>query len=277
MIYNPNPQYPNNAYNPYSNLAGVQYGAPATYTSIGGYPQQMYGYNGGYYSGLYGYNPYAERQRQEQMIVQQREAQRSQSKIFKTLYGCACSYQGAEVNDDIYNSLDPKDVVVDDLSDLTVEEQHEYYKALNLQQYQMQEQAIIDHMQYSNTVVQGNPYMEQLYNQTAKMIDEGQKKYGDIGMVEYFNKYAGKEYMEVIEERNKKKNNNVRSLYNPNDYNALLNAHKEGLFGNTFNPNANIDDQEVRLPSHISAKARQERRKRFLDSILANTGGMNNG
>lgn len=279
MYYNPQ----QNAYN---NLAGMSYGVPANCSpymrTIGGYNSNIvpmgYGYNGGYYSGYYNqYNPYQIKQQQEMMLAQQREAQRQQSDIFQSLCRCSAYYQYGDVSQETIDNIDPYKasnyVDPDDISDFSYDEQKEYFRILNLENSLRMTQNMITQM---NTMQNGyiqnyNPQAQAYCNGYCKMIEDYNKKLGNIGLAEYMEKYAGIEYMEALEHQSKNNQNNVRSLYNHNDYNSLLNRHKEGLFGsNVFNPNASIDDQEIKLPQLVSEKTKQERRRLFMEAVLSN-------
>lgn len=276
--------YPqNNQYNPYNNIiAGTSNGVPASYPyqqqypymqTIGGNMQPIgYGYNGGYYTGSYGYNPYAERQRQEIALAQMREQQRQQSDIFKRLYKGSCNLLDIEITPEGLKQFNPQFVQQqDDLSDLTMDQQQEFFEIQRKQVYLDQEKANIAQLQ-SQPFTNYNPYTVGYSNGYAQMIQDYTEKLEGVGLVEYLDKYAGVEYMNACTRSTNNNTNNIRSLYNPGDYNALLNHHKEGLFGNIFNPNVSIDDQEVRLPTAISEKTRQERRAAFLNAILSNGG-----
>lgn len=282
MQYYPQPQQNYNAYN---NLAGMSYnGIPAGCSpymqTIGQTNIVPFGYNGyntggGYYTGYYNnYNPYVIKQQQEMTMAQYREQQREQSSIMKKLYKCSCNYFGQEEDQSIVNKLSHINGIIepDDISDFTFDEQQEYYRILRKEQELKQNQEIINNMQNNpDSVLPYNPLVNAYCTTYAKMSNDYQDKLKDMGFVEYFNTYAGQEYMEALINKSKRGNNNLRTLYNPDDYNSLLKRHKEGLFGNALNPDASIDDMEVRLPSVISEQTKQERRMRFMNAVLSNS------
>ena len=109
--------------------------------------------------------------------------------------------------------------------------------------------------------------LDRIYEQQRKEVPE------DVTVQEYFEKYAQRDYMKAIEYEQRKVQNTSK-LYNKSDYNALIDKHKSTLFGNVLNPNVSIEDQEIKLPTYISDQQRQERRKRFYDTVLSKIGGV---
>ena len=93
----------------------------------------------------------------------------------------------------------------------------------------------------------------------------------DISLIDYLENHAGKKYADA-KTREQKRNNTTGKLYNKTEYGNLLDQNKSSLFGGVFDPNASLDDQEVRLPNLISEQTRQERRKRFMETILSQGG-----
>ena len=269
-------QYNNQYNNPYNNMNYI--GSNSQYNP--------YYNNGGYYSGYYNnFNPYElQKQRQMQIDVYNRQ-QQYQVDMLKTLYKSSCSYTGTEVTDEALNFYDRYSPNYKyngpDISDLTYEQRIEYNTRRNndlsiekSQQECYRMNNILMNQQYNSldllkmSIIQ---YNAQVFQKERERVP------ADTDLVTYLNKYASKDYYDALQNINKKQQS-TSQLYNSGDYNALLNKHKNTLFGNALNPNANLDDQEITLPTSISDEQRQERRRRFFESIMQNqSGGISNG
>lgn len=234
------------------------------------------GYNNGYYTGNYNqFNPYAIQQQRELQLAQQREVQRNESTIFKKLHKASCSYNEFEIKDEDLRRYDPSfEQQNNDIEGLNQNELDEYYSLLRQDQYKQNQQQFIIQMQMQPQMPYINPIGVAYANAYYEINQKAKKEIpNDVGLVEYLEKYAPKQYIEALEYESRKSQADLTKLYNKTDYNKLLNMHKTSLFGDVFNPDATIDDQEIRLPNLISQKTRQERRKQFLDTIM-NGGGM---
>jgi len=266
MYYYPQQQIP--MYN--NNFGGMSYIPPNPIGNIT--PLGYGGYNNGYYTGNYNiYNPYNLIQQRELQLAQQREVQRIQNDVFKKLHMASASFLGYEVTED---DLSKYNIVnEDDVSDLSYSEQETYYKLKQKEDYMRYHQQQIISMQ-GNTV----PCMSALGYAYAKAyyeINQKNKKEipDDVGLAEYLEKYAPKKYLEALEYEQKQAQLDLTRIYNKADYNELLKRHRSTkIFGDVFNPEVSIDDQEIKLPHKISDQLRQERRKKFLDAILKGGG-----
>lgn len=224
---------------------------------------------GGYYTGNYNsYNPYYLQQQRELQLAQQREVQRTESSIFKKLYKASSTYLGLEINQEDLDKFDPQ-FDEDITKDFDSEELQEYYRLQRLDEYKQYNQQQIINMQ-GNSVpcinATGIAYLNS-YNQMNQQAKE--EISDDVGLVEYLEKYAPRKYMEAAEADQKRAQADLTKLYNKGDYNELIKKHENSMFGSSvFNPDASIDDQEIRLPNLISEQTRQERRRQFLDTIL---------
>jgi hypothetical protein len=235
--------------NPIGNIAPLGYG----------------GSYGGYYTGNYQrYNPYYLQQQREIQLAQQREAQRTESSIFKKLYKASATCLGMEVTEEDLSRFDP--VYEEDLTnDLDPDELREYYQLQNQERY-------LDYHKQQIIAMQGNTTQcvsatgAAYANGYAKMYEQARKEIpSDVGLAEYLEKYAPKKYMEALEADQKRNQADLSKLYDKGDYNELIKRHKDSMFNsNVFKPEANIDDQEIKLPVMISEKTRQERRQQFL-------------
>ena len=242
--------------------------------------------NGGYYSGYYNnFNPYELQKQRQMQIDEYNRQQQYQVDMLKTLYKSSCSYTGTEVTDEalhFYDRYSPNyKYNGPDISDLTYEQRIEYNTRRNndlsiekSQQECYRMNNILMNQQYNSldllkmSIIQ---YNAQVFQKERERVP------ADTDLVTYLNKYASKDYYDALQNINKKQQS-TSQLYNSGDYNALLNKHKNTLFGNALNPNANFDDQEITLPTSISDEQRQERRKRFFESIMQNqSGGISNG
>lgn len=242
--------------NPIGNIAPLGYGG-------------MYG---GYYTGNYNrYDPYYLQQQKELQLAQQREDQRTQSSIFKKLYKTSSNCLGLAITEEDLGRFDPQ--FDEDLTTgMNQEEMETYYYLQRRDEYMNYHQQQISAMQ-GNSIpcmsTQGYAY-NQAYNQ---MYDKAKKEIpDDVGLAEYLEKYAPKKIMEAYEQDQKKAQADLTKLYNKTDYNELIKSNRS-IFGSTvFNPDASIDDQEIRLPNLISERTRQERRAQFLNAIVGNGG-----
>jgi hypothetical protein len=248
-IYNNGGMY-NIPPNPIGNIAPIGYG----------------GYNNGYYTGQYSYyNPYYIQQQRAIQLAQQREAQRVESGIFKKLQTASASFLGYELTEE---DLKRYDVVYDEdiVSDFGIGDQEEYYRLKQIDDYKRSMQQKIIQMQgdlvpciSSQAVAYCNAY-NQMHEKAKKEIPD------NVGLLEYLEKYAPKKYMEALEHDQRKVQADLTKTYNKVDYKELIDRSR-GIYKSVFNPDANIDDQEIKLPNFISEKTMQERRKRFLAQL----------
>lgn len=269
-------QYNNQYNNPYNNMNYI--GSNSQYNP--------YYNNGGYYSGYYNnFNPYELQKQRQMQIDEYNRQQQYQVDMLKTLYKSSCSYTGTEVTDEALHFYDRYSPNYKnngpDISDLTYEQRIEYNTRRNndlsiekSQQECYRMNNILMNQQYNSldllkmSIIQ---YNAQVFQKERERVP------ADTDLVTYLNKYASKDYYDALQNINKKQQS-TSQLYNSGDYNALLNKHKNTLFGNALNPNANLDDQEITLPTSISDEQRQERRRRFFESIMQNqSGGISNG
>ena len=279
MFYNPNQQVQQNMTYPQQNLMYGGY-QQSPYNYSGGIaPIGCGGFNGNYYStnNYYNnFNPYYIKQQQEAYQAQVRESQRQEADFYKRLYKASCSYLGVEVTPEALEYYDktlaPDAYASNNLANLSYEQQTTY------EQLKIRDQNMAFHNQNLNqlavTPVEQlsqptitNPYYQQYAQGYQKVHEEYAKDMPDnIGLIEYLRDYAGEHYLEARKELSVQAQN-ASGLYNKNDFNTIMNAHKSP-FNTLFNPYASIDDQEVRLPGYVSEKSRQERRARFMQSML---------
>lgn len=242
--------------NPIGNIAPLGYG----------------GLYGGYYTGNYNkYNPYYLQQQQEIQLAQQREAQRTESSLFKRLYKASSTCLGLEVTEEALSQFDPQ-FEEDITAGLNHEELQKYYSLQQREQYMNYHQQQIIAMQgngvpcvSSEGAAYNNAY-HQMFEKAKKEIPD------DVGLAEYLEKYAPKKLMEAYEADQKRAQADLTKLYNKSDYNELIKTNRSMFGSSVFNPDASIDDQEIRLPNLISEQTRQERRKQFLNAIIGNGG-----
>jgi hypothetical protein len=257
MFYNPQEQpimYHNGGMymppNPIGNIAPIGYG----------------GYNGSYYTGNYAsYNPYYIQQQKEIQIAQQRESQRIQNSILKKLYRSSAKCLHYEIDEETLSQFDEPEDITDGL---TWEEKLKYDKLLKEEQRLSEHQQIISIQQnmVPSMSMAGYMYSNAYSDMSQKAKEEVPD---DVGLVEYLENYAPKKYIETMDYNQKQAQYDLTQIYNKEDYNKLVTSRKTSLFGNSvFNPEATIDDQEIKLPNFISERTRQERRKMFIDSIM---------
>ena len=283
MYYYPNNQFQYNNSPGMYNMPGYSYTQPQYGTPMPGIaPIGFGGYNmnnGGYYSGQYNnFNPYLIQQQNEIQLKQLQEQENYQINMMKELYKTACNYNGREVTEEglayydqfRYYTQPPVNEV--DLSGLTPQEVNNY-REISMREaiYDKQQQDVerVGALMDQGRTINGNPNILAKAYRNAKMFEERQKKVPpDIGLMEYLEKYAVDDYYEAMNNEIRK-TQNTSQLYNQNDYRSLLERHKNSLFGPALDPNSNIDDQEIRLPNYVSDAQKQERRKRFFETICA--------
>lgn len=275
MQYYPNPPqqtYPGATYAPgyFMPMGGQQQIVPIGY---GGYN------NGGYYSNNYNYfNPYFIKQQQEEQYQTCKQHEYEQINFMKRMYQNACSYQGREATQQelgYYDSLsvygnnqytDPR------VAQLTPQEYAEYMNIYNNEQAIKANQARVVQLATSTGVKYVDQYQINAMNYIANTYEKERSEIpNDISLIDYLENHAGKKYADA-KTREQKRNNTTGKLYNKTEYGNLLDQNKSSLFGGVFDPNASLDDQEVRLPNLISEQTRQERRKRFMETILSQGG-----
>ena len=256
----------------YNNLAGFNgYTNVQQPPMIGSITPIGYGgYNGGYYSGQYNYNPYAIKQMQEMQLAQSREVARQQTGILQKIYKSVCSYNGTEPDTEVLNSYDPNINKSQELvASLDMNQQQELYRIQAIENKLNYHAQVINNFRTADQPVYGNSMMAAAADNISNKMSEYQQNLEGVGMVEYWAKYAAKDYMSALESKSRNNTNNIQALYNPTDYNSLIAQHKG--FSNAFDPNASIDDQEIRLPGVVSDQHRLERRRAFMESILSTT------
>lgn len=230
------------------------------------------GYTNGYYSNsnYNRHNPYFIQQQREIQMAQQRESQRAQSSILKKLHKASATYRGEEVTEEELSMYDPPSPVEDMVRDFTYDEKMEYYKLLEIEQNKKLQQDRV--LELEGTTV---PFVNTRNNAYLMMCQQAKEEIpNDVGLVEYLDKYAPLKYIEAMKNDEREKQKDLTSVYNKADYGKLLGIHKASpMFGNALNPDASIDDQTIRLPTYISDKAKQERRAKFLESIMKMKGG----
>ena len=95
----------------------------------------------------------------------------------------------------------------------------------------------------------------------------------DMSMLE-FSEQFGDIYVDYLRDRERESRKNLTQLYDRNGYNQLIQMHRNSnnYFSTVFqggspNREVNIDDMEVKLPSHMQNEY-QARRQAFLNAIL---------
>lgn len=239
----------------------------------GGYNQQQ---TGGYYSGNY-MNFYQQQQIQAYNEAMHKE-QQYQSDIMKTLFKSACAFSGREATEEelkFYDTKPQNNPMMDDedLSGLTFEEQMEY-RTRKANDIALEKRT--NHCMYMQTVDLTAARQAYLNNINVQAFNKERERVpADTDLYTYLKEYAPFEYFEAQQAQNKSMLG-ANKLYNSKDYNNLLEQHKSTLFGNSLNPFANTDDQEIHLPTYISSEERQARRKAFFDTIFQNQKGDGN-
>lgn len=240
---------------------------------------------GGYFTNNYymnGYNPTLIQQQAELMQAQYREEQRNQCDIMQRVMKGACAYSGDTVTNDqlneftnnlfgysngIYNNEE-------DVSDLTYEQQEEYYKIKQREQVKQYHAPALSYM-IQNPAINYNQsaaLYAQAYN---KIFNEYQSQFPEgMGFIEYMSEFAGKDWESAKINEQKRNNANLGGMYNKAAFGDLMNMHKNRLFGNSLNPNSCVDVKEVTLPTSVSSLERQKRRSEFLNACMLASGGV---
>jgi hypothetical protein len=117
----------------------------------------------------------------------------------------------------------------------------------------------------------GKPYVNTLatnyINAHNNLFDKAKSITPDETSLFNFLDNAGGLYVDAIISE-QKRNVDVSKLYNHNDYNKLINIHKDSNpFKSVFNKEINIDDMEITLPNHLNNEY-QARRQMFLAGIM---------
>lgn len=267
MQYYPNPQ---------NNYPGVYNQTPGYFTQGNMVPIGYGGYNGYYNNyGYYNYNPYEIKRQQDAYEQQMKENERQQIDFYKKLYKSRCNYIGREVSQNelayydsfaVYNTdnTDPR------IKNLTEAEYAEFSGIESHEKYLKDSQSHVVGL-VNNGQPYVNPYTVYAMNHINQVYEQN-KAPDDIGLVEYMEKYGQQQYAAIIDKKIRQQSN-TGNLYNRDNYNSLLDKHRSELFGGILDPNASVDDLEVRLPNYISDKTKQERRQRFLETIMSQNGG----
>lgn len=242
--------------NPIGNIVGI---GTNGYNNIG--MMNM----GGYYNNQYNnyYNPYLAQQQRQIQEAQMREQMRAQTDVLKTISRSVNNALGAEI--DMNKHL----------------EQYNPEKFYNLQQqglyeYQQDEDQLI-HQKLMNVHCngfEGNIVNLKLIEANNILYEQEKQKRPDNISLNDFNRSLGETLNEIQLQEMKNRQRNLSSLYNSNQYNQLvkMNGQANSYFNSMFQGTAmqrdmNIDDMEVKLPTHL-VQSYQERKKAFFDTIF---------
>lgn len=261
--------YPN-GYIPSNNIGNIvgisNQGYNTNYNMYNGMmPNNNMSNMGGYYNNQYNnyYNPYLAQQQQQIRETQMREQMRSQTDILKKI--------SKNINKALNNNIDNMDQHLQRYNP-----ENFYNQGGNNGFYQDEEERI--HNKLLNihfNGIEGNMYsMRHIQANNILYDQEKQKRPDDMTMNEY-NRSAMEIINDINQQEARNRQRNLSSLYNSNQYNQLvkMNGHANSYFNSMFNGTAmqqrdmNIDDMEVKLPSHLS-QSYQERKKAFFDSIF---------
>ena len=242
--------------NPIGNIVGI---------GTNGYNNMGMSNMGGYYNNQYNnyYNPYLAQQQRQLQEAQMREQMRSQTDVLKTLSRSVNKALGADI--DMEKHL----------------EQYNPENYYRLQQnpngfYQQDEDEMIHNklMNVHCNGVEGNIMNVRLIQANNILYDQEKEKRPDsLGIIEY-NEKAGELCREIQMQQQRDMQRNLSGLYNSNQYNQLvkMSGHANSYFNSMFQGTAmqrdmNIDDMEVKLPTHL-AKSYNDRKKAFFDAIM---------
>lgn len=216
----------------------------------------MSGYNGGYYNGNYnGYvNPFYLRQQQEMQLLQQREIERQQSDMLKSISRKVNNALGIEQNEEHYNQYNP---VYETQQQMSQEEQT-YYRLMNIER----------------TGFAGNPLLIRYINNNNAYFDSVKQRIPDDISMYDFCEMSSEIGQEIIDEKLRNQQRNLGKLYNSNGYNELIKMHKNtSNFFNTMISNKNqslagtLDDMSIGLSSNLQNQI-SERKSRFMAAVM---------
>lgn len=243
--------------NPIGNIVGI---GTNGYNNMGGMMNM-----GGYYNNRYNnyYNPYLAQQQRQMQEAQMREQMRAQTDILKSISRSVNKALGATMDMDKHL------------------EQYNPENFYNLNQgmgytYNQDEDQLI-HQKLMNVHcngVQGNLASMRLIQANNILYDQEKQKRPDEMSLNDFNRSAGEMIRDIEMEEMKNRQRNLTGLYNSNQYNQLvkMNGQANSYFNSMFQGTAmqkdmNIDDMEVKLPTHL-VQTYQERKKAFFDTIF---------
>ena len=271
-------------------MGGISSGIPPNMTignnmiGIGnnGYNQQ---YLGGYYNNNYYVNPYLQQYQQKLRIAEERENNRKQADIWKTISRKVSSALGKEIDEEKLKEIyDPK--YVENYSEDAIEtpikirvikgDEKEYtFKEcgvgnpipIKLQSVHANSSLMNLHINWTGR----NPYIDNSIMRMNQIYDENKKRFpDDISLSEYMQN-AGELYVESIIEKSRQQRKDKTQVYSTGDYNQLINMHSnsKNFFPEVFGQQRlDIGDMEIRLPEHLKTE-RQARKEQFLNAILS--------
>jgi len=271
-------------------MGGISSGIPPNMTignnmiGIGnnGYNQQ---YLGGYYNNNYYVNPYLQQYQEKLRIAEERENNRKQADIWKTISRKVSSALGKEIDEEKLKEIyDPK--YVENYSEDAIEtpikirvikgDEKEYtFKEcgvgnpipIKLQSVHANSSLMNLHINWTGR----NPYIDNSIMRMNQIYDENKKRFpDDISLSEYMQN-AGELYVESIIEKSRQQRKDKTQVYSTGDYNQLINMHSnsKNFFPEVFGQQRlDIGDMEIRLPEHLKTE-RQARKEQFLNAILS--------
>lgn len=224
-----------------------QYAAP-----IGSVGYNSYNYNGYYNNYQYqSYDPLEIRKQLDLEEERRRNYYENNIAIRKRMIKCANSFDGYDTDMEALDSFFSEE----NLKSM-YDEEHKYDHMIKIatlhhqqQQYRAQQQA--------------------LYEQQRRQYIENCEEVKNQSLFEFLEETATEHYIEALQSRAKATNQNIGRLYNHDSFAELIHRHNQGK-NNIFDPNVNVDDIEIQLPTHLQ-KDYDMRRAQFMQSITQNT------
>jgi len=272
------------------NLGGMSPGIPPNVTmgsnmiGIGnnGYNQQ---HLGGYYNNNYYVNPYLQQYQEKLRIAEERENNRKQADVWKTIARKVAAALGNEVDEEKLKELyDPK--YVENYSEDAIgipikikiikdgEKEHIFEECGSGKPLPIQLQAVSANSSLMNLHLNWtgrNPYLESSILKMNQMYEENKKRFPDDISLSQFLQNAGELYVESMIDKSRQQRKDKTQVYSPGDYSQLINMHSNSrsFFPEVFGQQRpDIGDMEIRLPDHLKTE-RQARKELFLNAILS--------
>lgn len=217
------------------------------------------------------YNPYL--QYQNLYIEQNREALNTQVNILQRLYKASCCYNETEVDQEnldyirgLYFPNEKKNDYYDGYRNIppALMERKRHIEQLNANSMHLSNANLTDCTGKNPELLPYINYINNLYTEYRNKIPN------NVGMIEYFNKYASDDYMDALNSEYMKKVQNLTNAYNSSAYKDSITSNIP-IYGKALqDPNMirGLEDVEVKLPTYISDATRQQRRAQFIASLM---------
>jgi len=272
------------------NLGGMSPGIPPNMTmgsnmiGIGnnGYNQQ---HLGGYYNNNYYVNPYLQQYQEKLRIAEERENNRKQADIWKTVSRKVTSALGNEVDEEKLKEVyDPKyienyseDAIETPIKVRVIKDGEKEYTfeecgvgrpiPIKLQSISANSSLMSLHLNWTGR----NRYIDASIIRMNQIYDENKRRFPDDITLSQFLQNAGELYVESIIDKSRQQRKDKTQVYSTGDYNQLINMHgnSKSFFPEVFGQQRpDIGDMEIRLPDHLKTE-RQARKEQFLNAILS--------